>query len=139
VPAYVNYSNFLLKEGRAKEALGILHKAMKKVPNTAILHHSLGLYYIQMKDKKNGLIELEKAMLLDKNDARFSYVYAVALSEKSTKEAIIILEKSHAKHSGNTEIISALIYYYKILGNDAKSSLYKKKLSDMQNLHLDKI
>ena len=64
VPAYVNYSDFLLQQGRNKEAFELLQKGLKKVPDMAILHHALGLWYVRQKQKGKALPELKKAFIV---------------------------------------------------------------------------
>ena len=76
---------------------------------------------------------LKKAAQLDKDSARFSYVYAIAIGEKDPKKAIEILEKAYPKHTGDLQIVSGLAYYYKQIGDTKKSEMYEKKLKELQN------
>jgi len=133
VPAYINYSNFLLKQKKSKEALKILDKGIQNVPDVAILHHAKGLWYVQNNEKDHAKIPLKKAVTLDPNNSRFSYVYAVLVGEKNPKEAISILEKVYPKHTGDIQIVSGLVYYYKQIGDSSKSEVYEKKLKALQN------
>ena len=133
VPIYVNYSYFLDKEGRRDESYKILNKGIETVPDTAILYHAKGLWYINNKQKDKALELLKKAVTLDENNARFSYVYAVALGEKSPKEAIKILENIYPKHTGNAQVVSGLAYYYKQTGQMDKSIEYEQKLQALQH------
>ena len=133
VPAYVNYSHFLEQEGRGKEAFELLQKGMKNVPNMAILHHALGLWYVQNKQKDKAIVALKKAVTLDPDNARFSYVYAVAIGESHPAEAIEVLEKVYPKHTGNIQIVSGLVYYTKQVGDMKKSAMYEEKLKALQH------
>jgi len=133
VPAYINYSDLLLQKGRNKEAFELLQKGMKEVPDIAILHHVLGLWYIRQKQKTKALPELKKAVMLDSNDARFAYVYAVATGENDAKAAIEILERIYLKHTGNVELVSALVYYSKVAHENEKAKQYEAKLKALQN------
>jgi tetratricopeptide (TPR) repeat protein len=131
VPGYINYSNLLLKEKREKEVFTVLKEGMKNVPNIAILHHSLGLWYIRNKDNEKALVELEKASRLDESNVRLAYVYAVAVGKEDPKKAIDILEKAYLTHNGSLEVISGLVYYYKQMGNSKKSEEYNVKLKEL--------
>jgi Tfp pilus assembly protein PilF len=133
VPTYINYSNFLMDQGKNTEAFDILKKGIKAVPNIAMLHHALGLWYVRNKQADKGSESLKKAMLFDENNARFTYVYAVSIGESDPKKAIEILEKAYVKHDGDLQIISGLAYYYKQIGNMQKSEVYEKKLRTLQN------
>ena len=133
VPAYINYSDFLIQEGKTKEAKDVLEKGMKAVPNMAIFYHALGLWYVRNNEKEKALSLLKKASEIDAGNARFTYVYAVSIGEKSPKEAIKILEKAYTNHRGDLEIVSALVYYYKQIGDVEKSATYEKTLKNLQN------
>ena len=133
VPAYINYANFLLTNGKSQEAMKLLKKGIEKVPNIAILHHALGLWYVRNKESEKAVSELKKAAKLNENNARFSYVYAVAIAEKNPKEAIKILEEAYLIHAGDMQIVSGLAYYTKQVGETVKSEMYGKKLKALQN------
>jgi len=133
VPAYINYSNFLLQQKRDEEAKKILEQGIEILPEMGILHHALGLWYVRNQRKAEALSELKKAVLLSPDNARFAYVYAIALSEKSPQKAISVLEKAYAGHSGDPQIVSALAYYYKQIGNSEKAEIYEEKLKVLQN------
>ncbi|HIQ27686.1 MAG TPA: hypothetical protein EYH42_04220, partial [Sulfurovum sp.] len=136
VPVYVNYSNFLLSEGKKEEAYEMLQKGLKNVPNVGILYHALGLWYIRNKEKSKALKALKKAYTLEPDNTRFSYVYAVALSETNTKEAVEVLEAIYPKHTGNVQVVSGLVYYYQQIGESEKSAEFKKKLKALQHFEV---
>ncbi|MEA3490980.1 MAG: multiheme c-type cytochrome [Campylobacterota bacterium] len=133
VPAYINYSNFLTNQGRDKEAFDILQKGVAALPNIAILHHAIGLWYVRDKKSHRAVEELKKALQLDRDSARFAYVYAIAIGESDPKEAIEILEEAYMKHTGDIQIISGLAYYHKERGDENRSRLYERKLKELQN------
>ena len=133
VPTYINYSNFLLANGKSKEAFEILKKGLLAVPNMAILHHAMGLWYVRNKEPKKAIVELKKATLLAKDNARLNYVYAVSIGEEDPKESIRILEEVYPHHTGDMQIVSGLMYYSKQVGDTVKSEMYEKKLKALQN------
>ncbi|MBL0708772.1 MAG: hypothetical protein JJW00_06995 [Sulfurimonas sp.] len=133
VPAYVNYSEFLMKRGRTKEAFNILSKGIKTIPNIGILHHALGLWYVRNKESKKAIVELKKAVELDKNNARFAYVYAISLGGQDPKKAIAILEDAYTTHKADISIVSGLVYYYKQIGDIKRTVKYEKKLKKLED------
>lgn len=133
VPLYINYSNFLVQNGKNEKAFKLLEKALKKLPNIAILHHSLGLWYVRNKMSVKAVGELKKAANLDKTNPRFSYVYAVSIGEKYPFKAIKILENSYIRFTGDINILSGLVYYTKKVGDSAKSKKYEERLRELQN------
>ena len=133
VPAYVNYSHFLEQEGRGEEAFELLQQGMKHVPNMAILYHALGLWYVQNKQKDKAITVLKQAVTLDPDNARFSYVYAVAIGESNPTDAIEVLEKVYRKHRGNMQLVSGLVYYTKQVREMKKSAMYEEKLKALEH------
>jgi len=133
VPSYINYSNFLMQKGKMKEAFELLQKGLVNVPDMAILHHALGLWYVRNKEPKKAIVELKKAAHLAKDNARFNYVYAVSIGDDDPKEAIKVLEEVYPHHTGDMQIVSGLMYYSKQAGDTAKSKMYEKKLKALQN------
>ncbi len=53
------------------------------------LHHALGLMYVRIRNMDAALSQLEKAYHLDKNNARYGYVYAIALDHAGEKSVAI--------------------------------------------------
>ena len=133
VPAYINYSNFLMQKGKNNEAFEVLEKGISILPKMGILHHALGLWYVRNKVSEKALDELKMALDLSPENARFAYVYAIALAEKEPQKAIEVLEEAYQKHSGDPQIVSALGYYYKQSGNVEKAKIYEEKLEALQN------
>jgi len=133
VPAYINYSNFFKNQGKEKESKEVLERGLKVLPQMAMLHHTLGLWYVRAKEVSKAEGALKKARDLDESNARFAYVYAVSVGENNPKEAIKILEKAYVLHQGDIAIISALSYYYKAIGNAERSLEYEKKAKVLQN------
>jgi tetratricopeptide (TPR) repeat protein len=136
VPAYINYSNFLMSQGKNEEAFNLLQKGIKILPTIGIFHHALGLWYVRNKKSTESISEFKKATELDVHNARFAYVYAVALAQKSPEDAIAILEKAYSEHSANVQIVSGLVYYCKQVGDIEKSKKYEKKLKRLQNFSI---
>jgi len=137
IPAYVNYSEYLQQKGKKQEAFDLLQKGLKNIPDAAILHHALGLWYVRNKEAEKAIPFLKNAVELDEDDARLSYVYAVSIGEKDPKEAIRVLEKAYVKHTGDLQIISGLVYYTKMIGDMTKSKMYEEKFKKMQNFSVD--
>jgi len=103
------------------------------LPKMGILHHALGLWYVRNKVTDKALDELKTALELSPENARFAYVYAIALAEKEPQKAIAVLETAYKRHSGDPQIVSALGYYYKQAGDMEKAKIYEEKLKALQN------
>jgi len=126
VPAYINYADFLQQNHQETEAFKLLQRGLKATDD-AVIYHALGLWYVRHQDKAKGMEKLQQAAQMDLDNARYQYVYAVALGEKNPKQAIIILEASLLQHSGHIETLGALASYYHQLGDEFNASRYQKK------------
>jgi tetratricopeptide (TPR) repeat protein len=133
VPAYVNYANYYQQKNNEKAAYIVLQKGLKKIPDAAAIHHSLGLWYVRNQEKDKALKALFKAAELEPDNARYQYVYAIALAEQDVQKSIAILERAQGIHPGNLEILSALVSYHQQSGNQNKAKqfrdLYEKVLT----------
>ena len=127
IPSYVNYANYLQQQGNETGALVIIQRGLNKNSSAAVLHHSLGLWYVRNKERQKGIESLRTAAALEPDSANYQYVYAVAISESSVKKAIQILQSALQKHTGNMEILMALASYYQQSGDEKKSDTYRKK------------
>jgi predicted Zn-dependent protease len=71
----------------------VLTEGLARVPDDAALHHALGLAQARRKDQQAALKSLARAAQLAPGNARYAYVYAVALnSYGQPREAIRLLE-----------------------------------------------
>jgi Flp pilus assembly protein TadD len=79
-------------------------------PNDAELHHALGLNLVRQRRAADALPELARATAVDAANARYAYVYAIALNSAGrTDEAIRTLESSHARHPAERDTLFALV------------------------------
>ncbi|MEA3455733.1 MAG: hypothetical protein U9R26_04445, partial [Campylobacterota bacterium] len=108
-------------------------QGLKEVPNAAMLHHALGLWYVRNKESEKAVEELKKAAQLDRDNARMSYVYAISIGAQNPKKAIKILKEAYHKHTGDIQIVSGLAYYYKMLKDTKESEKYEKRAKALQN------
>ena len=105
----------------------ILREGLKIVPKSAILHHVLGLALVRMKRADDALGELELATRLEPGNARFAYVYAVALHSIGKVDAAIArLEKALVAHPNDRDILQALASFHDARGgNRGREKIYR--------------
>ena len=80
MPAYANLADLYRQTGRDAEGEILLREGLAIQPKSAALYHSLGLLQVRQKNMASALSSLKRAVELAPNDARFAYVYAVALA-----------------------------------------------------------
>jgi Flp pilus assembly protein TadD len=128
----VNLADLYRQLGRDGEAEGILGKGIAMSPASADLRHSLGLLRVRQKRLPEACEELGRAAKLQPESAHYAFVHAVALEAAGrTRESARVLEKALARHTGDPEILSALLSA-SLKANDAGAALrYARRLSDV--------
>jgi hypothetical protein len=101
------------------------------ITKDAVLYHSLGLWYVRQKELGKGLKNLKIAAEMVPDNARYQYVYAVAVGDKDINKAIAILKLSLQKHSGHLDSLMALVRYYKQSGDQFNADRYRRKIDNM--------
>jgi predicted CXXCH cytochrome family protein len=81
VPAWANLADLRRMQGREAEAEAMLREGLKLSPDAAALHHALGLALVRQQRKQEALRELKRATELEPGNARYRYVYDVAVRE----------------------------------------------------------
>ena len=79
VPAYMNLADLYRLTGREAEAQKTLQQGLAAVPTAAGLHHAQGLALVRGKNLDPAVEVLARAVQLDPDNARYAYVYVVAL------------------------------------------------------------
>jgi len=94
-----------------------------------MLHHALGLALVRLKRTDAALSELESATVLEPGNARFAYVYAVALHSTGKSDAAIArLEKTLLAHPNDRDILEALASFHSARGDNAAANPYAERL-----------
>jgi predicted CXXCH cytochrome family protein len=129
VPAYVNLADVYRLQSKDADGERILRLALTRIPNSAVLHHSLGLALVRLKRTDEALGQFARAAALDPENARFAYVYAVALhSSGRVKAAIAQLESALATHPDDRDVLAALVSYHEKRGDASKARRYSDQL-----------
>jgi tetratricopeptide (TPR) repeat protein len=130
IGAYVNLADLERQEGNDARAETILRRGSSVIPAAADLRYALGLTLIRKKDREGALAELAQAATLAPDNARYAYVYAVALQSAGRRdEALKRLEAFNAKHPHDIQVLSALIAMYREAGNRASALALAKTLA----------
>ena len=129
IPAYVNLADFYRACGKETDAENVLHRAVGIIPDNAALHHALGLTLVRLKRTDDALEEFRLASTYGSDDARYIYVYAVALNSAGKQEqSVIILQDAHNRFPGNRDILATLVAFLRDMGKDEAASAYAEKL-----------
>ena len=104
VPALVNLADLERARGRDQDGVGLLRQASRAEANNAEAHHALGLLLVRQRKYAEALPELRDASDLAPDNARYAYVYAVALNSTcAPTEALAWLERAHVRFPANRD------------------------------------
>ena len=115
--------------GRETEAEEALRAALARHPDSADLHHSLGLLLVRTQRLPQALDELRAAADLAPDNARYAYVLGVALhSSGRSDEALAVLDRALVRHPGNAPILEALVGISRDSGRLDRAATYARQL-----------
>ncbi len=110
VPPRINLADLYRAMGREAEAETLLRRTIAEQPEAAAAHHALGLALIRQKRYGEAIESLKRAANLEPAQARYGFVYAVALqSSGKIEEARRVLENALAANPSNVDILTALL------------------------------
>jgi predicted CXXCH cytochrome family protein len=126
--ASINLADLYRQTGREDTGEKVLRTAIAAVPDDGGLHHALGLSLVRLKRLDEALVELRRAADLDSHNARYAYIYGVALhSAGRQQEAIVYLRDSLAGHPENRDIIMAIVSFSREAGDAATALQYAEQ------------
>jgi Flp pilus assembly protein TadD len=109
VPAYVNAADALRSAARDPEALAMLERGLAQVPDSADLHHSLGLAQVRLGRTGEAVTHIRRAAELQPDSVRYTYVYAVALDSTGRgDEALRVLQTALERWPRDRDLLLAL-------------------------------
>ena len=132
-PAAINLADLYRQtRPRQRRRKGAARRALLLRPQDAGLHHALGLALVRLKRPDEALDELRRAAELDPGEARYAYVYAVALhSAGRGGEAVAVLKDNLARHPNDRDTQSALVAFGREGGTAGSALEYPKQLDRM--------
>ena len=130
--AYVNLADAYRASKRDAEGEKILRRGLTLLQRAGDLHHALGLLLVRKGDKSAALPELALAAKLAPDNARYAYVYAVALNSSGKRsEALTALRAADTRHPYDLQIMSALIALNRDAGDSKSALIYAKKTAEV--------
>jgi tetratricopeptide (TPR) repeat protein/uncharacterized protein YlaI len=105
--AYVNLADLYRSQQKEMASIEVLETGEIACPDDGTLPYSLGLAYIRAKETPKAIDYLRKATLVEPENARFHYVYGVALESVRPKSAQVAIRKAY-QLSANSQYLYAL-------------------------------
>jgi predicted CXXCH cytochrome family protein len=133
VPAMGNLADLDRARGMDTEGAELLRAAIAIEPDNADNKHSLGLFLVRQRNYTEALPLLRDATTLASDNARYAYVYAIALnSTGSATEATALLERKHKQHPTDRDILVALTTFERDIGNLAAALTHAQELAVLE-------
>ena len=130
--AYANLADLYRARGVDSEGEAVLRAGVAKVPGAAALHHALGLVLVRQKRGADALKELADAARLEPANARFTYVYAVALNDAGQpKQALQVLDAALARQPYDRDVLEALAHFRARAGDREAAQKYVRQLREL--------
>ena len=109
----------------------MLREGLVSQPGAGVYRHSLGLLLVRKGEPELGLEEMRRAVELAPGDARFAYVYAVALnSMERPDDAIDFLFDVRDKFPGDFDIRWALTTMLRDQGRTEEARTVANELAE---------
>ena len=113
-------SQRLSRQGRDADGERILGEALARMPDDTELRLALGLNLVRQHRPGDALAEIARAAEIDPGNARYAYIYAVALNSAGrTDDAIKTLEANHGRHPADRDTLLALVTINRDVGRNA--------------------
>jgi Flp pilus assembly protein TadD len=98
-------------------------------PEDASVYHALGLLLARGQRQEEAVEALGRAAALQPGNARYSYVYGVALhSAGETVRALDVLDAAHRREPANRELLIALATISRDNGATSRAVEYGRRL-----------
>jgi cytochrome c-type biogenesis protein CcmH/NrfG len=115
--------------GDERSAEEALRAGLAAAPESADLHHSLGLLLVRRQEYAAATAELGRAAELAPDRPHLAYVYAVALhSSGQTEKAAEILERTHRREPTDREVLIALATFERDRGDPSAAVAWARQL-----------
>jgi len=134
VPAYVNLADVMRARGRDNEGERLLSQGLTITPDNPDLLHALGLLEARQRRMDEALRSLGRASELSVDNARFAYVYAVALNSMGRPDrALAVLEAAHRRHPADVHVLVALVTINRDRGALPAAKEWARKLAALDS------
>ena len=132
-PGAVNLADLYRVQNRDDEGERVLKDALSRSPEDPSLDEALGLLMVRQKRGAQALELLGDAARGEPDNARYAYVYAVALNDTGkTPAAIDTLESSIKAHPYDRDSLAALVNFLEQSGDLSKALTYANRLEELE-------
>ncbi len=137
-PASINLADFYRRSGRENASVEVLQSALSRSPTDPVLHYAYGLALVRSGQQARAMAHLETAAFGSPQTPHVVLAYALALhSVDRTLDAIDLLRQGLEHNPYDRELISAIVSYYREVGNLEESDRFSSRLQETAYPSLD--
>ncbi len=140
--SYINLADLFRAQGNENSSGTILDRGLAVTPDDPGLNFSKALHLVRAKRTTEALDHLSRAVGFAPGNARYAYVYGVALRDLGQPaKALAILTKANEKNSNDANINMLLLEIYRADGNWKEALKYAENLSKLHpnNITINRI
>jgi Flp pilus assembly protein TadD len=132
-PAYVNLADLDRALGRDADGEAVLQQGLEQAPDAASLHHALGLRRVRQGQIPAAVESLSRAAQLAPENARYTYIYALALERTGrSADAIVTLRAALQRHPNDRDILAAILRIARASGDRETVAEFAERLNAPQ-------
>ncbi len=133
VDAWINLADLQRTDSSETEVAATLGEGLEWLPNSADLHHAMGLSLVRQQRMSEALTALERAAELDPHDPRYGHVLAVALHQLGQPDqAREWLERVVQRHPHHRDSLATLALHHAHAGNRAQAGILTERLAELE-------
>jgi len=133
VSAWINLAELQRSRAAETDVAAILRQGLERLPDSAELHHALGLSLVRQQRLPDAVAALERAAELAPNEPRFGHVLAVALHQLGqSRQARRWLERVLERHPYHRESLSTLALYHGHAGDRVMARTLANRLAELE-------
>ncbi|MEZ9411815.1 tetratricopeptide repeat protein [Vibrio lentus] len=114
---WLSYADNFRSQSKDQQAVEVLDRGLKNVPDNAAMHYSKSLTLVRLEDKSAAANEIEVAAELAKDNSYYWYLNGVLQEELNIDKSTKSFEKAYLI-SGSPEQLYAVCYIYVRYGNE---------------------
>lgn len=132
-PGYANLADLLNRTGRDGEAAEVLAAGLQRLPESAPLHHAVGLQQVRAGAGAGAVAALQQAHELEPDNGRFAYVYAIAQNSTGDSSAALdTLSRTLRRHPYDRDVLAALASINRDAGNLDAARRYVERMLELR-------
>jgi tetratricopeptide (TPR) repeat protein len=130
--AYVNLADAYRQLGQDADGEKVLRRGLALLPSAADLRHALGLTLVRSGDNATALQELDAAVKLAPDNARYAYVFAIGLHSGGKRDAALtVLREAEGRHPYDLDVLGALLSINLETGAGRTALPYARKIAEV--------